>query len=80
MFVFVQTIHVHVGLLDLANCYCEKRLKRLCERLIRQGITTENALMLYSAALKYEAKVRIFALKIRTRCMPIITTRREDAA
>ena len=46
------------GLLDLANSYCEKQLKRLCERIIKQGITVDNAAMLLAAALKYEARVR----------------------
>lgn len=48
-----------LGLLDLANSYCEKQLKRLCERTIKQGITVDNAAMLYAAALTYEAKVSI---------------------
>ena len=45
------------GLLDLANAYCESQLKRVCERIIKQGITIENTAMLYAAAIKYEAKV-----------------------
>ena len=45
------------GLLDLANAYCEEALKRHCERIIRHGITTENAAMLYAVAIKYEATV-----------------------
>ena len=45
------------GLLDLANAYCEVQLKRMCERIIKQGITIDNAAMLYAAAIKYEAKV-----------------------
>ncbi len=45
------------GLLDLANSYCESQLKRVCERIIKQGITIDNAAMLYAAAIKYEAKV-----------------------
>ena len=45
------------GLLDLSNSYCESQLKRHCERIIQQGITVENAAMLYAAAIKYEAKV-----------------------
>ncbi|EDO27021.1 predicted protein, partial [Nematostella vectensis] len=44
------------GLLDLANSYCESHLKQLCERIIKQGITVENAAMLMAAAIKYEAK------------------------
>ena len=47
------------GLLDLANAYCESQLKRVCERIIKQGITIENTAMLYAAAIKYEAKVRV---------------------
>ena len=43
----------------MANSYCETQLKRLCERIIKQGITVENAAMLLAAALKYEAAVRL---------------------
>lgn len=42
----------------MANSYCETQLKRLCERIIKQGITVDNAAMLLAAALKYEASVR----------------------
>ncbi|CAH3163860.1 unnamed protein product [Porites lobata] len=58
---YLYTDHVHlqpedaIGLLDLANSYCETQLKRLCERIIKQGITVDNAAMLLAAALKYEA-------------------------
>lgn len=45
--------------MDLANAYCEEALKRHCERIIRHGITTENAAMLYAVAIKYEATVSI---------------------
>ena len=45
------------GLLDLANSYCEDQLKRLCERIIKQGITVDNAAMLLAAAIKFEASV-----------------------
>ncbi|XP_054159354.1 RCC1 and BTB domain-containing protein 2-like isoform X2 [Oppia nitens] len=45
-----------IGLLDLANSYCETDLKQKCERLIRNGITVENVAMLYSAAIKFDAK------------------------
>ncbi|XP_078613708.1 RCC1 and BTB domain-containing protein 1-like isoform X1 [Branchiostoma floridae x Branchiostoma japonicum] len=45
-----------IGLLDLANSYCEQQLKKLCERIIKQGITVENAAMLLAAAIKYEAR------------------------
>nr|CAD7426419.1 unnamed protein product [Timema monikensis] len=43
-------------LLDLANAYCESHLKRRCEQIIKHGITVENAAMLYSTALVYQAK------------------------
>ncbi|KAJ8350346.1 hypothetical protein SKAU_G00254760 [Synaphobranchus kaupii] len=32
-----------IGLLDLATSYCENRLKRLCQHIIKRGITVENA-------------------------------------
>lgn len=44
-----------IGLLDLANSYCEAQLKRRCEGLIRQGITVENVAMLYATAIKFNA-------------------------
>ncbi len=28
-----------IGLLDLANSYCEQQLKKRCERIIKQGIS-----------------------------------------
>jgi RCC1 and BTB domain-containing protein len=43
------------GLLDLANAYCEPHLKQVCEQRIKHGITVDNAAMLYSAAIKYDA-------------------------
>lgn len=46
-------------LLDLANAYCENKLKRMCEQIIKQGITVENAAMLYSTAIHYHAQVRM---------------------
>ncbi|KAJ8310354.1 hypothetical protein KUTeg_012219 [Tegillarca granosa] len=45
-----------IGLLDLANAYCELALKRMCEQIIKKGITVENVAMLYAAARKFEAK------------------------
>ena len=48
-----------LGLLDLANSYCETQLKRQCERIIKQGITVDNSAMLLAAAIKYEAAVSI---------------------
>ncbi|CAJ0958935.1 unnamed protein product, partial [Ranitomeya imitator] len=47
---------VDLGLLDLATSYCENRLKKLCQHIIKRGITVENAFLLHSAAVRYEAK------------------------
>lgn len=44
-----------ISLMDLANAYCETHLKKLCERIIKQGITINNAFHLLAAAIKYEA-------------------------
>ncbi|MEE6472259.1 hypothetical protein FKM82_009552 [Ascaphus truei] len=45
-----------IGLLDLATSYCENRLKKLCQHIIKRGITVDNAFLLLSAAVKYEAE------------------------
>ncbi|XP_077435259.1 RCC1 and BTB domain-containing protein 1 isoform X2 [Vanacampus margaritifer] len=45
-----------IGLLDLATSYCENRLKRLCQHIIKNGITVENAFTLLSAAVRYDAE------------------------
>lgn len=47
------------GLLDLATSYCENRLKRLCQHIIKRGITVENAFSLLSAAVRYDAEVSL---------------------
>ncbi|XP_072180243.1 RCC1 and BTB domain-containing protein 1-like [Diadema setosum] len=44
-----------IGLLDLANSYCESHLKKQCERIIKQGINIENAALLLAASIRYEA-------------------------
>ena len=41
-----------IGLLDLANAYCEPELKKRCEGLIKKGITVENVAMLYATAIQ----------------------------
>ena len=52
-------MHVRLtGLLDLATSYCENRLKRLCQHIIKRGITVANAFSLLSAAVRYDAEVR----------------------
>ncbi|TNN53874.1 RCC1 and BTB domain-containing protein 1 [Liparis tanakae] len=45
-----------IGLLDLATSYCENRLKRLCQQIIKRGINVENAFTLLSAAIRYDAE------------------------
>ncbi|XP_076311235.1 RCC1 and BTB domain-containing protein 1-like isoform X1 [Tachypleus tridentatus] len=45
-----------IGLLDLANSYCELRLKQYCEQIIKHNIHVDNVAVLYVAAIKYEAK------------------------
>uniref|UniRef100_A0A8C5LWE2 BTB domain-containing protein n=1 Tax=Leptobrachium leishanense TaxID=445787 RepID=A0A8C5LWE2_9ANUR len=43
-------------LLDLATSYCEDGLKKLCQQIICKGITVDNAFMLLSAAVRYNAE------------------------
>ncbi|XP_028249007.1 RCC1 and BTB domain-containing protein 1-like isoform X2 [Parambassis ranga] len=45
-----------IGLLDLATSYCENRLRRICQNIIKRGITIENAFSLLSAAVRYDAE------------------------
>ncbi|XP_041357060.1 RCC1 and BTB domain-containing protein 1-like [Gigantopelta aegis] len=45
-----------IGLLDLANAYCEPILKNKCEQIIKQGIAIDNVAMLYAAAIKFDAR------------------------
>ncbi|XP_078415568.1 RCC1 and BTB domain-containing protein 1 isoform X2 [Cetorhinus maximus] len=45
-----------IGLLDLATSYCENKVKKLCQEIIKRGITVENAFLLLSAADRYDAK------------------------
>ena len=51
---------VVLGLLDLANAYCETDLKTRCQHLIRQSVTVDNVAALYATGMKYEALVIIF--------------------
>jgi len=51
------------GLLDLATSYCEIRLKRLCQQIIKRGITVENAFTLLAAAVHYDAEVTAAAAR-----------------
>lgn len=54
-----RSIILSSGLLDLANAYCEPQLKRLSEKIIKNGITIQNAIVLLAAARKYDASVNV---------------------
>ena len=43
--------------MDLADSYCEQRLKRVCEDLIKRSVSIENVSNLLAAAVKYNATV-----------------------
>ncbi|XP_077393631.1 RCC1 and BTB domain-containing protein 1 isoform X2 [Festucalex cinctus] len=45
-----------IELMDLATSYCEDRLNRLCQHIIKNGIAVENAFTLLSAAMRYDAE------------------------
>ena len=50
---------VSIGLLELADCYCESDLKQYCEEILTDNITVENVIQLYTLAVHHQAKVRI---------------------
>ena len=50
---------VSIGLLELADCYCESDLKQYCVQILTGNITAENAIQLYTLAVHHQAKVRI---------------------
>lgn len=56
--VSILCVFLGAGLLDLATSYCENRLKYLCQQIIMRGITVENAFVLLSAAIRYDAVVQ----------------------
>ncbi|XP_014678367.1 PREDICTED: LOW QUALITY PROTEIN: RCC1 and BTB domain-containing protein 1-like [Priapulus caudatus] len=63
-----------IGLLDLANSYLERQLKALCERTIKQGITVENAAMLYAASVFRELQeLEEFCLRFALNHMTAVT-------
>jgi len=45
-----------LGLLELANAYCELELKSRCQQLIRQGANVDNIAALYAISLKYDTQ------------------------
>lgn len=63
-----------IGLLDLANSYCEVTLKRKCEEIIRQGVSVENVAMLYATAIKFQAiDLEKFCFKFSLNHMTAVT-------
>ena len=58
------TLYERIGLLELANAYCELELKSRCQQLIRQGANVDNIAALYAISLKYDTQVR-FMIKHR---------------
>nr|BDV49870.1 MAG: RCBTB1-like protein [Metapenaeopsis lamellata majanivirus] len=59
-YIYTDTVNILFedifDLLDLAEAYCEDVLKNRCVRIIRQGITKENAVMVYAIAIRYNTK------------------------
>lgn len=53
----VLTLGGCIGLLELANAYCEFELKSRCQLLIRQGASVDNIAALYAISVKYDAQV-----------------------
>uniref|UniRef100_F1L139 RCC1 and BTB domain-containing protein 1 n=1 Tax=Ascaris suum TaxID=6253 RepID=F1L139_ASCSU len=58
--VYTDELHIDiedaVGLLDLANCYCENELKHRCSQFIKKSVSIENAATFYASALRFEVK------------------------
>ena len=48
-----------IELLHLSDSYCEKQLKKLCEKLLWQNVSVENVTSLIAVADKYKADVRL---------------------
>ena len=66
----IHIVHAILGLLDLADSYCETRLKKQCENMIKKGISIENVASLLAASIKYNAKVRS-CLFFRSTVLPL---------
>nr|XP_020447547.1 RCC1 and BTB domain-containing protein 1-like isoform X2 [Monopterus albus] len=63
-----------IDLLDLATSYCERHLKRLCQQIIKRGITVDNAFTLLSAAIQYNAEeLEDFCFKFCVRHLTEVT-------
>ncbi|CAL9698480.1 unnamed protein product [Knipowitschia caucasica] len=77
-FLYTDTVELPpedaIGLLDLATSYCETRLKRLCQQIIKRGITVDNAFTLLSAAIKYDAEdLEEFCFRFCVNHMTLVT-------
>lgn len=44
-------------LLDLANAYCDTKLKKHCNEFIKKGLTLSNVIAIYIAAIQGNIKV-----------------------
>lgn len=53
----ITLFFMFLDLLDLADSYCEQRLKKICEDLIKRSVSIENVSNLLAAAVKYNATV-----------------------
>ncbi|KAM8974940.1 RCC1 and BTB domain-containing protein 2 [Pelodytes ibericus] len=63
-----------IGLLELATLYRENRLKQLCQQTIKQGICEENAVILLSAAVQYDAQdLEEFCFRFCINHMTVVT-------
>lgn len=49
----VEGVEATVGLLELANCYCEEKLKAECCVLLEKLLSVENAAQIYALAVRY---------------------------
>lgn len=63
---------VILGLLDLADSYCEIELKKRCERLLWQRVSTDNVAVFLAVAAKYKAEVYVVLVHSATHAVPII--------
>ena len=57
MYIHVYIFVLILGLLDLADSYCEAELKKRCERLLWQRVSTDNVAVFLAVAAKYKAEV-----------------------
>ena len=58
----ISNMHCVKGLLNLSDSYCEKQLKKVCERMLWQSVSVENVMALVAIADKYKAEVCVYVL------------------